>query len=206
MGVGKCAIHGRRSWQGLVACTAGGSFERWGRPFHCFRANPSSANSIRSFKRRGSQKPRGKRNSRKRGDIFGAASLNWTEFKTAAFRKHNRGRNRRRARFGFNWARDRRHVHFVSSFQPKFVAAHIHLIWRNIAAPRCFRVVLPRARGWPKAMMEASEMFGRLALTNSPIPTSASGSRRWRAGRDKDVRRIVLPGRFPAAPLRPRAA
>jgi hypothetical protein len=46
-------------------------------------------------------------------------------------------------------------------------------------------------------MMEVSVMFGRLALTNSPIPTSASGSRRRRADRDDrgDVRRIVLLGR-----------
>jgi len=43
--------------------------------------------------------------------------------------------------------------------------------------------------------MEASVVFGRLALTNSPIPTSAAGSRDRRADGDKYVRRDVIPAR-----------
>ncbi len=55
--------------------------------------------------------------------------------------------------------------------------------------------------------MEASVIFGRLALTNSPIPAPASGSRGRRADHDKrDVRRDVFLARpFPAAHLRRRA-
>jgi hypothetical protein len=56
--------------------------------------------------------------------------------------------------------------------------------------------------------MEASVLFGRLALTNSPIPASAPGSLARRADRDvRDVRRIAfLAGQFPGASLRRQAA